>query len=155
MLEKLTDTEQATLLQLITHIAETVAETAYQRGYLRGYQQACAEAQGKHATTCALKLLTDLEAIGLDVNTIGLNAIGLNAFENSIVAYLGKQPKATRRLIRTNQYRAKPWSEIPKDSLTAKINETVDSLISKRIVIESETFDAHGNSEGKYLRLIS
>ena len=86
---------------------------------------------------------------------VDLEVIGLNAFESSIIAYLGKQPKATRRLIRTNQYRAKPWSEIPKDSLTAKINETVDSLISKRIVIESETFDAHGNSEGKYLRLIS
>ncbi len=86
---------------------------------------------------------------------VDLEVIGLNAFESSIIAYLGKQPKATRRLIRTNQYRAKPWSEIPKDSLTAKINETVDNLISKRIVIESETFDAHGNSEGKYLRLIS
>ncbi len=86
---------------------------------------------------------------------VDLEVIGLNAFESSIIAYLGKQPKATRRLIRTNQYRAKPWSEIPKDSLTAKINETVDNLISKKIVIESETFDAHGNSEGKYLRLIS
>lgn len=86
---------------------------------------------------------------------VDLEVIGLNAFESSIIAYLGKQPKATRRLIRTNQYRAKPWSEIPKDSLTAKINETVDNLINKRIVIESETFDAHGNSEGKYLRLIS
>ncbi len=86
---------------------------------------------------------------------IDLEVIGMNAFESSIIAYLGKQPKATRRLIRTNQYRAKPWSEIPKDSLTAKINETVDNLIHKKIVIESETFDAHGNSQGKYLRLIS
>ena len=86
---------------------------------------------------------------------VDLEVIGLNAFESSIIAYLGKQPKATRKLIRTNKYQSKPWSEIPKDSLTAKINETVDNLISKRIVIESETFDAHGNSQGKYLRLIA
>ena len=133
MLEKLTDTEQVTLLQLITHIAETA--------YQRGYQQAYTAAQYSTATTLALSLLTDLEAIGL------------NVFEHSIIAYLGKQPKATRRLIRTNQYRAKPWTEIPRNSITAKINETVDSLISKRIVTESEIFDADGNSQGKYLRL--
>lgn len=86
---------------------------------------------------------------------IDMEVIGLNAFENSIITYLGSQTKVTRKLIRTNKYQSKPWSEIPKDSLTAKINETVDILILKKIVIESETFDAHGNSQGKYLRLIA
>ena len=86
---------------------------------------------------------------------IDMEVIGLNAFENSIISYLGEKPKVTRKLIRTNKYQAKPWKEIPRNELNAKINETVDSLISKRIVIESETFDAHGNSQGKCLRLIA
>jgi hypothetical protein len=86
---------------------------------------------------------------------VDLEVIGFNAFENSIIAYLGKQQKATRKLIRTNKCDGKPWSEIPRKSLTAKINETVDDLLRKGIVSEEETFSSNGQSQGKYLRLIA
>lgn len=86
---------------------------------------------------------------------VDMEVIGMNAFENSIIAYLGKQQKVTRKLIRTNKCDGKPWSEIPRSSLTNKINETVDELIRKGVVAEEETFYPNGSSQGKYLRLIA
>lgn len=86
---------------------------------------------------------------------VDLEVIGFNAFENSIIAYLGKQKQATRKLIRTNKCEGKPWSEIPRKGLTDKINETVDDLIRKGIVSEEETFYPNGMSQGKYLHLIA
>lgn len=79
-----------------------------------------------------------------------MEVIGNNAFENSIIEYLGKQPRATRKLIRTNKCNGKPWSEVPKKDLSAKINETVDSLIRKGILTEVGTL----SGRGKFLRLM-
>ena len=73
-----------------------------------------------------------------------------NAFEKSIIKYLGKRPRATRRLIRTNKCDGKPWSEIPKKDLSAKVNETIDSLIRKGIITEVGTL----SGQGKFLRLM-
>ncbi|SEB10564.1 Protein of unknown function [Thiothrix caldifontis] len=109
---------------------------------------------GREYVEASINIMRDMLEYILSL-LIDLEVIGFNAFENSIIAYLGKQQNATRKLIRTNKCEGKPWSEIPRSSLTNKINETVDELIRKGVVVEEETFYPNGWSQGKYLRLIA
>ena len=51
------------------------------------------------------------------------------------------------------RHRHKPFNEAVKPS--AAIGQTIDRLIQKGIVGESEEFDATGNSKGKLLRLVA
>lgn len=86
-----------------------------------------------------------------------MGAMGTSAYEDSLIEYIGsKRGTCTRRQIRQAKYQAKPWSEItPKPAIGKKMNETIDGLISKGIVAETESFDSQGNSTGRLLRLIA
>ena len=82
---------------------------------------------------------------------IGL--VGFDAEEDCIIAYLGEKKSATRRQVQQARHRHKPFNEAVKPS--SAIGQTIDRLIQKGIVGESEEFDAAGNSKGKLLRLVA
>jgi len=85
---------------------------------------------------------------------VELGVTGANAFEDSIIGYIGNKGPATRRHIKQAKRNVKPWSETtPKTATTGKIDETIDGLIAKGILAES--FDAAGNGKSGTLRLIA
>lgn len=82
-----------------------------------------------------------------------IGVVGTDAEEDCIIAYLGEKKSATRRQVQQARHRHKPFNEAVKPS--AAIGQTIDRLIQKGIVGESEEFDAAGNSKGKLLRLVA
>lgn len=87
---------------------------------------------------------------------VELDVIGTNAFEDSVIEYLGKKGQATRRQIDQAKRKTKPWAEVtPKKAIGGTLAETIDGLILKGIVGESEEFDSGGNSKGRLLRLVA
>jgi hypothetical protein len=82
-----------------------------------------------------------------------VGVIGFDAEEDCIIAYLGDKKAATRRQVQQARHRNKPFSESVKPSTA--INQTIERLIQKGVVGESEEFDATGNSKGKLLRMIA
>jgi hypothetical protein len=75
---------------------------------------------------------------------IDLDVIGTNALEDSVIAYLSEKRTATRRQFDQARRKAKPWAELPKQSIGQTMRDTIDGLIEKGIVGEFEEFDASG-----------
>ena len=87
---------------------------------------------------------------------VTMGSMGTTAYEDSLIEYIGKRGTCTRRQIRQAKYQAKPWSEItPKSAVGQQMYVTIDGLISKGIVAETESFDSRGNSLGRLLKLIA
>ena len=82
-----------------------------------------------------------------------IGVVGTDAEEDCVIAFLGEKKSATRRQVQQARHRHKPFNEAVKPS--AAIGQTIDRLIQKGIVGESEEFDATGNSKGKLLRLVA
>lgn len=105
--------------------------------------------------TAAISIMRDYLDYILSL-LIDMGEIGTNAYEESIINAIAKKGTSTRKQLQTNHYRAKPWSEItPKAAIGQTMRETIDGLISRGIVSESETWDAQGNSLGKILRVVA
>jgi hypothetical protein len=87
---------------------------------------------------------------------VDMGEIGTNANEDSVIAYLSEKGKATRRQFDQARRKAKPWAEItPKSAIGKAMAETIDGLIAKGVIVEVESFDSGGGSQGKTLRMVS
>ena len=87
---------------------------------------------------------------------IDIGEIGTNAYEESIINAISKKGTATRKQLQANLHKSKPWAEItPKTTIGQTMRSTIDDLINKGIVSESETWGAQGNSLGKVLRVVA
>ena len=105
-----------------------------------------------HFIDAAMGIMKDM----LD-NTLNLlfkiGVLGFDSEEGCIIEYLGDKKSATRRQVQQAKAKVKPFSESVKPNET--IRNTIDRLIQRGIVGESEEFDPMGNSKGKLLRLVS
>ena len=82
-----------------------------------------------------------------------IGVVGFNSEEDCVIAYLGEKRTATRRQIQQAKAKVKPFREA--QSPYAAIGETIDRLISKGVVSESEEYDSTGNNKGRLLRLVA
>lgn len=84
---------------------------------------------------------------------VKIGVIGFDSEEDCVIAYLGEKRTATRRQIQQAKAKVKPFKECPKPN--EAIRQTIDRLISKGVVSESEEYDSSGNNKGKLLRLVA
>jgi hypothetical protein len=85
---------------------------------------------------------------------VDMGEIGTNALEDSVIAYLSEKRTATRRQFDQARRKAKPWAELPKQSIGQTMRDTIDGLIEKGIVGEFEEFDGSGK-KATTLKLIA
>ena len=70
---------------------------------------------------------------------IELDVIGTNAYEESVIAFLGDKTKThTRTSFQQAKAKVKPWSELPKGGKGQVITDTFDGLEAKGIIWKNQ-----------------
>ena len=65
--------------------------------------------------------------------------IGTNAYEESVIAFLGDKTKThTRTSFQTAKSKVKPWSELPKGGKGQVITDTFDALEAKGVIWKNQ-----------------
>ena len=100
--------------------------------------------------TCAINIMREMLDYTLSL-LVKIGVVGLDAEEESIIAYLGEKKAATRRQVQQAKHKTAPFAESPKPSAT--IGGAIDRLIQKGVVSEAD--ELAGGSKAKVLRLVS